>query len=90
MKKSLLATLLIAASMPAWAIELRPGLWEHVLVTDVGASQAPQEETKHQCITEEDAKDPEAAFRRDFRSVGFTDIEFEQDGNTGYSCIRWS
>ncbi|TVP52405.1 MAG: DUF3617 family protein [Halomonas sp.] len=53
-----------------------------VIVIDAGASQMPEEIIKQQCITEEDAKNPEAAFRRDFTAAGFTVAEFKQDGNT--------
>lgn len=82
LKKSLLATLLVTASLPAWALDLEPGLWGQVIESDAGNGEALQKFSRQECLTEEDAKDPEAAFRRDFSDAGFTDVEFAQNRNT--------
>lgn len=82
LRKSVIATLLVTASLPAWAFELKPGLWEQTIESNALGGETPQEMTDQQCITEEEAKDPEAAFRSDFNEAGFTDIEFTQSGNT--------
>lgn len=82
LRKSLIATLLVAASLPAWALEVKPGLWEQVIISDAGTAETPQSMTDQHCMSEEDAKDPEAAFRRDFSEAGFTDVEYTQNGNT--------
>ncbi len=80
--KSLITTLLVAASLPAWALEVKPGLWEQVIESNALGGETPQEMTDQQCITQEEAKDPEAAFRRDFSAAGFDNSEYTQNGNT--------
>ncbi len=34
LRKSLIATQLLEAWVPAWAFELKPGLWEQVIYSD--------------------------------------------------------
>lgn len=84
LRNSLLATLLIAASIPAWAFEVKPGLWEttSVMEGDQLPAELRQETIDQHCMTAEEAQNPESAIRKDFNEAGFTNIDLSQSNNT--------
>lgn len=84
LKKSLLAPLLIAASLPAWAFEIKPGLWEttNVMEGEELPEELQQETINQQCITVEEARDPELAIRQSFNEFGFATVDGSQNEDT--------
>lgn len=83
MKKSLLATLLIAASMPAWSLDIKPGHWE---MTRIMKGDLPPELTQElayeECITQEEIDDLEGTFRESMTAASGHDLVFTHSENT--------
>ncbi len=62
LRKSLVATLLVAASMPVWGLDIKPGHWEMTRVMEGNLPpELTQELAYEECISQEQADNLECS-----------------------------
>lgn len=88
MKKSpALLTALLMLSPIAQAAEMAPGLWNLTINLDApGIPEQMRTQQQQDCLSVEDAKDPEASLRKSWQEDSCSDAELKKSGNT----LSWS
>ncbi|QPI65975.1 DUF3617 domain-containing protein [Vreelandella venusta] len=83
LKKGLIATLLVATSLPAWSLDIKSGHWE---MTRVMQGNLPPELTQElayeECMTQSEIDDLEGTFRESMTDGGFHNLVFSHGENT--------
>ncbi len=88
MKKvpALLSALLMFAPI-AQAGEMAPGLWDLTINLDApGIPEQMRTQKQKDCLSVEDAKDPEASLRKSWEEDSCSDTDLKKSGNT----LSWS
>ncbi|MBH8578740.1 DUF3617 domain-containing protein [Bisbaumannia pacifica] len=79
----LLASMLVIASAPTWANDLKPGQWEMTMSMEGEhlPSQLSQERTRRMCMSESETADMAVTMRERWQGAGCDDINVTRDDN---------